>query len=101
MTKRKTVDVEFVKNLVNDMLQNSAYDNDRHQQFRLGAIVVLEEILHVTGNYKGYGYLLQEDVLPDCRPGVNYVTNGDGIRVPHPHIEKRFEDTDNTRRIYN
>lgn len=101
MTKRKTVDVAFVKNMVNDMLAEGAYDDDRHQQFRLGAIVVLEEILHVTGNYKGYGYLSQHEVLPNCRPGVNYVINGDGNCVPHPNFEKRFEDTDSTRRVYN
>jgi hypothetical protein len=96
MSKRKTIEVELVKKLVNDMLEFSAYDDDRHQQFRFGAITLLEEILHITGNYKGYGYLTQEDLLPDCRPGVNYL-NG----VPHPDYEERFKDVDNSRRVYN
>jgi hypothetical protein len=96
MSKRKTVDVEFVKTLVNNMLEHGAYDDDRHQQFRFGALTVLEEILHETGNYRGYGYLLQEQLLPTCRPGVNYL-NG----VPHPDFEERFADTDNSRRVYN
>ena len=45
MAKRKTVNVVEMLHTVNDMLADSAYDDDRHQQFRMGAIVLLEHVL--------------------------------------------------------
>ena len=50
---RKTVDVAYVREKVNDLLKHENVSDD----FRQGAISVLESILHHTGNYNGYIYL--------------------------------------------
>ena len=89
MSKRKTINVAEVRYTVNNILKDSAYDDDRHQQWRMGMILLLEDILHKTGNYKGYSYLTQDEIIPDCRPGVRY-ENG----------KSNFVDTDDTRRYY-
>lgn len=89
MSKRKTINVAEVLNTVNLVLADSAYDDDRHQQYRMGMCILLEDILHKTGNYKGYSYLTQDEIVPDCRPGVRY-ENG----------KAEFVDTDETRRHY-
>ena len=88
MAKRKTFEVETLKNRVNHMLASSAAGE---VQFRTAYIVLLESILHETGNYKGFCHLLDCDGLP----GINYL---DG--QPHPDYDKRFENTDRTRVLY-
>ena len=88
MAKRKTFEVETLKNRINHMLASSAADE---VQFRTAYTVLLESILHETGNYRGFGYLLECDGLP----GINYL---DGM--PHPDYEKRFANTDKTRVMY-
>lgn len=90
MAKRKTFEVETLKNRINHMLASSAADE---VQFRTAYIVLLESILHETGNYKGFGYLLEGTCTG--RPGINYL---DGM--PHPDYDKRFENTDKTRVVY-
>ena len=52
--KRKTVDVEYMKSWVNTMLMG---DDPKMRDFRLGIGMTLEEMLHRSGNYKGYRYL--------------------------------------------
>ncbi len=89
MSQRKTINVAEVLHTVNKVLKVSAYDDDRHQQYRMGMCILLEDILHKTGNYKGYSYLTQDEIMPDCRPGVRY-ENG----------KAEFVDTDDTRRYY-
>lgn len=88
---KKTFKVEDLVQMVNSVCQ---YSSSEHVERRQGAMNVLEEILHRTGNYKGFRYLLAEDILAG-KPGVNY-ENG----VPHPNYEKRFENTDRTRVMY-
>ena len=48
MSKRKTINVAEVRYTVNNILKDSAYDDDRHQQWRMGMILLLEDILHKT-----------------------------------------------------
>lgn len=91
MSKRKTVSVEFVVNRANTMLAKSTCS----AEVRQGVINFLEDILHETGNYKGFRYLLQEEIPEGQKPGVNYL---DG--VPHWDYELRFKDTDCTRVQY-
>ena len=50
---RKTVDVAYVREKVNDLLKHGDVSDD----FRKGASSVLESILHHTGNYNGFNYL--------------------------------------------
>jgi hypothetical protein len=90
MTKRKTISVAPLIETVNAMLKNSAPDQS---DIRKGMMLVLEEVLHSSGNYKGFRYLLADEVTGN--PGVNYV-NG----MPHPDIVARFVDTDRTRVMY-
>ena len=84
---RKTFEVETLRNRINHVLVSSPA---KDVQFRAAYAVLLEGILHETGNYKGFRYLL-EGQCPGL-PGVNYL---DG--VPHPDYKKRFENTDDTR----
>lgn len=51
---RLTIPVESVRERVNLYLSASR-DDDREQ--RLGACIVLEDILHATGNYRGFQYV--------------------------------------------
>lgn len=55
---RKTVDVEYVRIRVNDMLDSSVCPDIR-DDVRVGLCVLLEDILHETGNYKGFSYLFR------------------------------------------
>jgi len=55
MAKRKTIDVERVKEIVNNLLANSTEDVTPAE--RLTAAHVLETVLMETGNYHGFRYL--------------------------------------------
>jgi hypothetical protein len=60
-TTKKTVAIEDVRAWVNTRLTapDSAQrlgDLTPDQAFRLGAASLLEQILHATGNYKGFAY---------------------------------------------
>ena len=101
MSKRKTISVAEVRNTVNAILKDAAYDDDKHRQYRMGMCLLLEDILHKTGNYKGYRYLLENEVPDNCSPGVNYEVNAKGHFVPCEDYTARFFNTDETRRCYN
>lgn len=90
MSKRKTIAVAPLIETVNAMLKNSAADQVGVRQ---GMMLVLEEVLHSSGNYKGFRYLLTDEVAG--KPGINYVGG-----LPHPDIVARFADTDRTRVMY-
>ena len=87
---RKTFEVETLKNRINSHLAAGG-SFDKH--YRVALITLLESILHETGNYKGFRYLL-EDQCPGL-PGINYL---DG--QPHPDYVERFKNTDSTRVEY-
>mgnify|MGYP006089009737 CR=1 FL=1 len=95
MAKKKTFNVEDLIQMVNSSLK---YSDSEYAERRTGTMVILEEILHRTGNYKGFRYLLADE----CKglPGVNYAVDAKGTMQPHPDIEKRFENTDRTRVMY-
>ena len=90
MSKRKTVAVSELITMVNSICKDSQSDRS---DVRQGAMNVLESVLHSTGNYKGFRYLL----AGECggAPGVIYEGN-----MPHPDIELRFKGTDRTRVEY-
>lgn len=91
MNKRKTINVTDLVDMVNGMLKLS--ESDR-ADVRQGAMNVLEGVLHETGNYKGFRYLLKDEVLSG-NPGVNYLDGN-----PHPNPTTRFAETDRTRVEY-
>lgn len=87
---RKTYDVEALVALVNGICKDSVPES---RDIRQGAMNVLEAVLHQTGNYKGFRYLLEGEC--EGQPGVNYKGN-----MPHPDYELRFANTDRTRVQY-
>ena len=101
---RKTIAVENIVNQVNTFLANSAEDMVGE---RNGAMMMLESILHNTGNYGGFRHLYDDEVEgnPGCRPhdGPRYVSK-DGLRSSSYYeanlIDTWFVDTDETRRQY-
>ena len=86
---RKTVDVEFLRTFVNSTLQHTP---DGQKDYRQGVITVLESVLHKTGNYRGFGYLTEEDM-------ENTTHNIPGIRLA-PGTKDKWENTDETRIKY-
>ena len=86
---RKTFNVSELVDLVNGICKDS--DTSR-ADVRQGAMNVLESVLHQSGNYKGFRYLLAEETTG--QPGVNYK---DGRLLDYP---ARFENTDRTRVQY-
>ena len=87
---RKTIPVKDVVTMVNEMLRMSECNDD----IRRGASMVLEDILFKTNNYRGFGYLLEDQVPAGQQPGVRYAN---GEILPYP---ERFENTDDSRRNY-
>lgn len=63
---RKTVDVDAIRIKTNDMLALSTCSPDVRQ----GMIAVLTEILHSTGNYRGFSYLEAHNVPDGELPGI-------------------------------
>lgn len=93
---RKTVKVEELKNMVNEMLQNGDDRYGADTRTRQGSIYILENILHDTGNYHGYRHLRPSEVPPGNKPGIA-VECVDGTT-----IEQRFpaDKVDSTRVHY-
>ena len=88
---RKTFNVEKLVDQLNTTLQ-AGYPN---REFRLGAIAMVETVLHETGNYGGFRYLDQTEVADTELPGVRVGANGDCLSY-----EERFHNTDDSRRQY-
>ncbi len=82
---RKTIDVAVVKDLANKELLNSP-DNELGN--RQGIIYMIENILMASGNYKGFSYLNDKDMLKS--------THGTTLGI----IDGSFENTDHTRVYY-
>ena len=92
--KKRTIPVERLIEIVNNMLAADAdLVSDKATNQRIGAMTVLEAVLHETGNYRGYRHLTNLEGYPV--PGVRY--SNEGYILPYPD---RFNETDNTRRQY-
>jgi len=96
MSKRKTVKVDELVDLVNSMLQNSATS----PEYRQGVINVIDHVLHETGNYKGFRYLMEDEVPVGQLPGVRGLPGDYSQLTPEELYELRFKDTDRTRVQY-
>lgn len=66
MSKRKTVNVVEMIEWTNRRNRESTCS----AEIRKGWNTALEEILHLTGNYAGFGYLTVDQVPPGQLPGV-------------------------------
>ena len=82
---RKTIAVAEFKDTINDYLATSVCSADVRQ----GMIEALTTVLHSTGNYKGFHYLLEHDIPVGQKPGIHWVDN-----------KPDFTDTDRTRVCY-
>jgi len=87
---RKTIKVEEVKILVNNMLLNSRDDN---RSGRTALSMLIETILMETGNYNGFNYLTPNDM----ETSKNGTTYGIDFNKDKNHW---FDDTDHTRVFY-
>lgn len=84
MAARKTIRVEdFVKKMNEKLAEDTM-----GVEYRLAVTHIVEQMLHDTGNYKGFGFLTQSEVPCGEKPGIN--ANGPDA----------FINTDKTRRIY-
>ena len=86
-----TFDTTELVNSVNSML---AQGPSVSFAVRQGAMQVLEQVLHATGNYRGFRYLTADEVA-DGAPGINMVSG-----QIHPDPVLRFVNTDCTRVKY-
>lgn len=66
MKATKTIRIEKLVGIVNSRNKFSTTDKD----IRTGWNSLLEEALHKTGNYAGYGYLNAEQVPTGQLPGI-------------------------------
>lgn len=64
---RKTVTVDYIREMTNSMLANGKGT----AQERKAVMIFLEDILHKTGNYKGFYYLGVDSVPEGHLPGRN------------------------------
>jgi hypothetical protein len=82
--ERKTVTIEFIKDLVNRRNKQSTCD----AKVREGWNSVLSEVLMAANAYHGFGYLIKAHVPPGEEPGM----------IAHEDGTKTFPD--DTRRYY-
>jgi len=61
MRSRKTVEVEQVKKMANDMLART--DEYATYKFKAGVCTMIEGVLHASGNYNGFSF-----IDPTARP---------------------------------
>jgi len=87
MATRKTIVVDDVVEIVNEMLAASTCSPET----RRGMIAVLHEVLHRTDNYDGFRYLSKFDLPDDVLPGIVWEGEGENRTSSYP---------DDTRRQY-
>ena len=89
---RKTFNVEELVDMVNFTLLNS---DDSAKGIRQGMMNVLEEVLHRSGNYRGFRYINQNELRKDQQyPGIWLKEDGTAC------ANTAFEHTDSTRVQY-
>ena len=90
MARRKTIDVEVVKEWANQQLESADWATNNPKIYRYGIMNMLENVLMSTGNYKGFRYLGVDEIPAGCTPGVRRDRDADHL----------FDNTDNTRVRY-
>lgn len=85
----KTIKVETIVDMVN--IRNAT--STCSKQERQGWNILLESILHDTGNYEGFRYLDKSEVPEKQLPGIVYIKSEDGK-------SQIAEFPDDTRRFY-
>ena len=90
----KTIKVDYIKDQVNKMLAGSTCSPDGRQ----GMIQVLEALLHESGNYNGFRYMLPDEVPAGHLPGINGILITEKPR--EEMLKAQFDNTDPTRVQY-
>lgn len=80
---RKTFNVVEIITAINDVLKWAGST----PEYRLGQISIAENILHATGNYRGFRYLLESEVPTGQLPGMIMIGT-----VEDTPIELRFQE---------
>jgi hypothetical protein len=97
---RKTISVERVKEMVNDMILHTP-DDKKIGREALG--MLLENILHETGNYQGYNMLtpnMMKESKNGCSVGINDFDFSKNDLTWKEENEIKFNNTDHTRVFY-
>jgi hypothetical protein len=95
---RKTIPVKSLVEKTNSFLLHS---DDKEKEARQIRMLIIEDILHETGNYRGFCYLHWNDMALSENGesvGINY--NEDMELLPYDEGNARFNNTDNTRVYY-
>ena len=94
---RKTINVEEVKGMANRALEASMRWSETESKYvpvdrywRQGVMLMVEQVLMSTDNYKGFRYLALDEVPQGRMPGIRRDRGQ----------EKQFDNTDNTRVRY-
>ena len=88
--KRKTISVEALKNRINNSLKMSG---DDYKEGRRALMSTIEDILHETGNYKGFGFITKDErVLANSNLSYGMYKGEDG--------QYYFDGCDRTRVFY-
>ena len=104
---RKTINVEKVKGMANRALEASMrwcdeeakyVDVDRY--WRQGVMTMIEQVLMDSGNYKGFGYLTEDEVPAGCLPGIRRELRTTAPAPFNTEEVDHFCNTDNTRVRY-
>tara|TARA_B100000959_G_C14715664_1_gene514768 strand:+ start:313 stop:606 length:294 start_codon:yes stop_codon:yes gene_type:complete len=94
---RKTIEVEKVKGIANRALEASMRWNETDNKYvpvdrywRQGVMLMVEQVLMESNNYKGFRYLALDEVPKGAIPGIRRDRGQ----------EQQFENTDSTRVRY-
>jgi len=90
MSKRKTIDVDHLREYANGFLAANGGDVNR----RMGVIAMIEHALMSSGNYNGFRYLEQRELKASDLPGIRWLEDDCGM----PFAD--FQNTDASRRCY-
>jgi hypothetical protein len=85
---QKTVSVDYLRDTINKALATSTCGREGREAMD----AILCNVLHSTGNYRGFRYLVESEVPDGTNPGIRYDHDTDGWC--------NFIDTDDTRRHY-
>jgi hypothetical protein len=99
---RKTIVVEQIKDDVNRILA-TYIERDTDSEFLMGYRQLLENILHTTGNYRGYNFLDKSQVPAGERAGCHFdlLSSPDRFEMQYgSKVDRAFQDTDSNRIRY-
>lgn len=101
MKPRKTVKIQSVVERANKFMLHSRDDQNRE---RAALHTFIADILHDTGNYRGFNYLDSRDMQQSTlgtTVGINRDSNGEMLPYePSAGITDRFDGTDSTRTFF-